>query len=82
MIATATTFGSIASYMCRGHDLVNGSTNRTCQADAHWSGTTPTCIGELRELIRQKDETILIQHEEISNVRKKKDETILRKFIY
>ena len=46
VIATATTFGSIASYMCReGHILVNGSTNRTCQADAHWSGTRPTCIG-------------------------------------
>lgn len=46
VIATATTFGSVASYMCReGHVLVNGSTNRTCQADARWSGTRPTCIG-------------------------------------
>lgn len=44
--ATATTFGSVASYVCReGYVIVNGSGSRTCQADAHWSGTRPTCKG-------------------------------------
>ena len=42
-----TTFGWIATYSCNtGYTRVGVST-RTCQSNAVWSGSTPTCQGML-----------------------------------
>jgi CUB/sushi domain-containing protein len=42
--ATATTYGSTATYGCKPGFGPSGSSTRTCQADGTWSGTAPTCV--------------------------------------
>ena len=44
---TGTTFGSTATYECDSGSILVGSLERTCQDDGNWSGTDPTCDGEL-----------------------------------
>ena len=46
VVTASTIFKSVAVYICNdGYVIVNGSTNRTCQADGHWTGTKPSCTG-------------------------------------
>jgi len=40
---TTTTYGSTAAYSCNTGFGLAGTSPRTCQADATWSGTAPTC---------------------------------------
>ena len=45
--SAGTSFGDVARYSCdRGYTL-NGPAERTCHADAQWSGSAPTCEREL-----------------------------------
>ena len=37
-----TTVGSVASYSCFVGYILNGTSNRTCEADGEWSGDPPT----------------------------------------
>lgn len=36
-------FGDVARYTCDPSFFVVGLTERTCRADGHWTGTTPSC---------------------------------------
>ena len=43
-------FGDKCRYFCDiGYRLINGSTERSCQADGKWSGETPHCQRKLRK---------------------------------
>ena len=44
---TTTTFNSTAIYSCDTGYTLNGGSTRTCQSDRTWSGSAPTCEGEL-----------------------------------
>ena len=39
----STTVGSVATYSCFTGYTLNGTSNRTCEADGEWSGDPPTC---------------------------------------
>jgi Notch-like protein len=41
---SSTTFGTTATYACNTGYMLSGSATRTCQANATWSGTAPTCV--------------------------------------
>jgi hypothetical protein len=41
--ASATTYGSTATYTCEVGHLLTGGVTRTCQVTGAWSGTPPTC---------------------------------------
>ena len=44
--SAGTSFGDVARYSCdRGYTL-NGTAERTCQANGRWNGSVPTCISE------------------------------------
>ena len=42
---SGTVFGSVATYSCNNGYRVEGDRERTCLANATWSGTTPHCQG-------------------------------------
>ncbi|HVZ73733.1 MAG TPA: hypothetical protein VHJ20_15240 [Polyangia bacterium] len=42
--ATATTYGSVATYTCTTGYGPSGSPTRTCGADGKWDGVAPTCV--------------------------------------
>jgi hypothetical protein len=44
---SSTTFGTTATYACNTGYNLQGNANRTCQANATWSGTAPTCVSSL-----------------------------------
>ena len=39
----STSFRSVATYECLDGYTLEGDSTRTCQADATWSGSEPTC---------------------------------------
>ena len=43
------TVGNVARYSCDKGYMVNGTADRTCQADGQWSGSMPTCESEILE---------------------------------
>ena len=44
---TTTTFMSTATYSCNEGYSLDGNDLRTCLSDTVWSGSDPTCIGEI-----------------------------------
>ena len=44
MIAAGTTFGSTVEYRCNTGFFLSGNIMRTCQLNAQWSGSQPTCV--------------------------------------
>ena len=44
--SAGTSFGDVARYSCDAGYTLNGTSERTCQADGQWNGTEPTCEGE------------------------------------
>ena len=46
-IFSQTTFNSIVMYTCNTNYMLSGEAMRICQADGTWSGSLPTCEGEL-----------------------------------
>ena len=42
-ISAGTSFGDVAKYSCDAGYTLNGTSERTCQADGRWNGTEPTC---------------------------------------
>ncbi|XP_078667428.1 sushi, von Willebrand factor type A, EGF and pentraxin domain-containing protein 1-like [Branchiostoma floridae x Branchiostoma belcheri] len=40
---TATSYQTVVNFTCNTGYVLNGTTNTTCQADATWSNTVPTC---------------------------------------
>lgn len=52
VVMSGTTIGSKATYSCEsGFNLV-GDEFRNCQDDGEWSGTEPTCSGDLTRPLR------------------------------
>lgn len=43
--ASVRTVGSVATYSCSSEFVINGVSERNCQADGTWSGIAPTCLG-------------------------------------
>ena len=43
------TVGDVSRYSCDKGYMVNGTADRTCQADGQWSGSMPTCESEILE---------------------------------
>ena len=46
-ISAGTSFGDVARYSCDTGYILNGTAERTCQANGEWSGSAPTCEREL-----------------------------------
>ena len=40
---TGTSIGSLATYHCKEGYLLAGNSQRTCQSNAYWNGSTPEC---------------------------------------
>ena len=45
--SAGTSFGDVARYSCDTGYTLNGTAERTCQANGEWSGSVPTCESEL-----------------------------------
>ena len=45
--ADGNTFHSQANYSCSEGYVLNGNSTRTCQSDGQWSGSVPTCEGQV-----------------------------------
>ena len=45
--ASVRTVGSVATYTCNSEFVINGESERNCQADGTWSGAAPTCLGNI-----------------------------------
>ena len=45
-ISAGTSFGDVARYSCDTGYTLNGTAERTCQANRQWSGSVPTCESE------------------------------------
>ncbi|ELU17721.1 hypothetical protein CAPTEDRAFT_146194, partial [Capitella teleta] len=41
--ASRTSYRSVASFSCKSGYVMDGHSQRTCQANAHWSGSQPIC---------------------------------------
>ena len=41
------TFGSQANYSCSEGYVLNGNSIRICQTDGQWTGSEPTCEGQV-----------------------------------
>ena len=53
-ISGGTNYKCTAVYTCdKGHDI-NGMVARTCQVDGMWSGSEPTCDGNLKFRLKCK----------------------------
>ena len=46
-------FGDVAKYSCDTGYTLSGPAERTCQADERWSGSVPTCRGEMLQCSNQ-----------------------------
>ena len=44
---TGTGVGDTATYTCNSGFEISGSDTRTCQSNGEWSGSAPTCEGNL-----------------------------------
>ena len=44
--SAGTSFGDVARYSCDRRYTLNGTAERTCQADGRWNGSVPTCDSE------------------------------------
>ena len=40
---TGTSIGSLATYQCEEGYLLAGNSQRICQSNGHWNGSTPEC---------------------------------------
>ena len=49
--SAGTSFGDVAGYSCDSGYTLSGTAEITCQADGQWSGTVPTCKGEILQCI-------------------------------
>ena len=45
--SAGTSFGDVARYSCDTGYTLSGLAERTCLADGQWSGSVPTCEGEI-----------------------------------
>ena len=45
--APITSVGSVATYSCNSGFLISGDSQRNCQMDGFWSGSAPTCLGNI-----------------------------------
>jgi len=45
--SAGTSFGDVARYSCDTGYMLNGTAERTCQANGQWNGSVPTCEREL-----------------------------------
>ena len=45
---STTTYNSVATYSCNTGHTLTGDDMRTCLDSGSWSGSEPTCIGELK----------------------------------
>ena len=44
---TENSFGSTATYSCDSQYQLVGDVTRTCQSEGTWSGSEPSCVGEV-----------------------------------
>ena len=60
--SAGTSFGDVARYSCDTGYTLNGTAERTCQANREWSGSVPTCESETQGACNDQIYFLCTQH--------------------